>query len=324
LRTPRFPALSDDPAVTLDPRARALLDRLAGRPPADRLPLAEARRAYAALVASGGSAPAVAASRDLAIAGPGGPIPARLVRAMDRGPAPLVVFLHGGGWTLGDLDTHDRMARSLAVASGAAVLSVGYRLAPEHPFPAALEDALAAVRWAGHAGHPGVRSGALAVAGDSAGGNLAAAAALAARDAGGPALAFQLLIYPALDASCSSSSYASEGRGYRLTRELMAWYWGNYLGAAGDRGDPRVSPALAADLSGLPPALVVTAEHDPLRDEGEAYAARLLDAGVPAAAMRYGGQVHGFFAADAHSLASPAAVGAAGEALRRAFAGETF
>jgi acetyl esterase/lipase len=323
LRTPRFPALSDDPTVTLDPRARALLDRLAGRPPADRLPLAEARPAYVRLLASGGAAPAVAASRDLAIPGPVGPIPARLVHALERGPAPLVVLLHGGGWTFGDLDTHDRMARSLAVASGAAVLSVGYRLAPEHPFPAALEDALAAIRWA--AGHPadlGVRPGALVVAGDSAGGNLAAAAALAARDSGGPALAFQLLIYPALDASGSVASYASEGRGYRLTRELMAWYWGNYLGAAGHRGDPLACPALAADLSGLPPALVVTAEHDPLRDEGEAYAARLLDAGVPAAAMRYGGQVHGFFAADAHSLASPAAVGAAGEALRRAFAGE--
>jgi len=298
----------------LDPRARALLERLAGRPPASELPVDEARRAYAALLASGGPAPAVAASTDLTIPGPGGPIPARLVEPRAGRATPLVVFFHGGGWVLGDLDTHDRMARALALAAGAGVLSVGYRLAPEHPFPAALEDCLAATAWAARQA-PAER---LAVAGDSAGGNLAAAVAQAARDRGGPAIAFQLLIYPALDAACDTGSFASEGAGYRLTRELMAWYWSRYLPEPAARRDQRACPALAGDLRGLPPALVLTAEHDPLRDEGEAYAARLLDAGVPAAAVRYGGQVHGFFAAEAHSLASAAAVAVAGAAIRRA------
>ncbi|MEA2783682.1 MAG: acetyl esterase, partial [Rhodospirillaceae bacterium] len=137
---------------------------------------------------------------------------------------------------------------------------------------------------------------------------------------GGPRLAFQLLVYPTLDAACATASFETEGRDYRLTRELMAWYWSRYLGEPGDRRDPRACPALAGDLRGLPPTLVLTAEHDPLRDEGEAYAARLLSAGVPAAAMRYGGQVHGFFAAEAHSLASAAAVALAGAAIRNALA----
>jgi acetyl esterase len=212
---------------------------------------------------------------------------------------PLVVFFHGGGWVLGDLETHDRMARSLALASGAAVLSVGYRLAPEHPFPAALEDCLAATDWAARQVPPGR----LAVAGDSAGGNLAATAAIACRDAG-IRLAAQLLVYPVIDAfgnyadaneNARFPSRTENADGYFLTREVMEWFCGHYLADKSQGADWRVSPLRARDHAGLAPAVVCTAWFDPLRDEGAAYAAALNSAKVPSKHYAGEGLIHGFF-----------------------------
>jgi acetyl esterase len=235
------------------------------------------------------------------------------------GSLPLVAFFHGGGWVLCGLDSHDETCRQLANGTGAIVMSVDYRLAPEHRFPTAAEDAYAATRWlaangAGLGGDPAR----LAVAGDSAGGNLAAAVALMARDRGGPALVFQLLIYPVLDHASDTASHKENATGYFLTADAMRWFWAQYLGPDGDGADPYVSPLRAADLTGLPPAHVVTAEFDPLRDEGEAYAALLTAAGVPAESRRYDGAFHGFFSMTAVLDSAAAATAAAHTALRTA------
>ncbi|MDL4776438.1 MULTISPECIES: alpha/beta hydrolase [Thermomonosporaceae] len=235
--------------------------------------------------------------RDLSVRGEdGAAVPARLYRPEPpaAGPLPLLVYLHGGGWVLGGVDNVDAACRELAAGAGCAVLNVGYRLAPEHPFPAAVDDAwtaLAAV--AADPGRYGAVPGALAVAGDSAGGNLAAAAALMARDRG-VALAHQLLVYPVTDTAMDTASWSAFGSGYGLDADAMARFMGLYRGAA-DPADPRLAPLRAADLSGLAPATVVTAEYDILRDEGEAYARRLADAGVPVRLRRFDGVVHSFF-----------------------------
>jgi acetyl esterase len=206
------------------------------------------------------------------------------------------VFLHGGGWVLCSLDTHDQTCRALTRDAGTITVSVDYRLAPDGRFPAAAEDAYAATTWAAeHAGELGGDPRRLAVAGDSAGGNLAAAAALMARDRGGPALAFQLLVYPVLDHRRVTPSHRENAEGFFLTGVHMRWYWEQYLGPDGDGAHPYASPGLAGDLAGLPPAHIVTAECDPLRDEGEDYARRLRDAGVPVEVVRYDGMFHGFF-----------------------------
>ncbi len=212
-----------------------------------------------------------------------------------EGPFPLLVYFHGGGWVLGNLDTHDPLCRALANESGCVVVSVDYRLAPEHRFPAAVEDCYAAAGWV--AANAALLKGdpkRVAIGGDSAGGNLAAAVALKAQDQGGPALAYQLLLYPITNYSFDTVSYRENARGYLLSREDMVWYWDHYLGPEGEGLDPYASPLRAEDLRGLPPALVITAEYDPLRDEGEAFAARLAAAGVPVTATRYDGLVHGF------------------------------
>jgi acetyl esterase len=212
---------------------------------------------------------------------------------------PLVVYFHGGGWVICDLDTHDETCRTLANGSGAVVVSVDYRLAPEDRFPAAAEDAYAATVWAAeHAAELGADASRVGVAGDSAGGNLAAVVPLMARDRGGPPLRFQLLIYPVTDVSPNRNDYASKsdnGTGYFLTIEHMEWYRDKYLPEGDDGSAPYISPVCAADFAGLPPALVITAEYDPLRDEGEAYARRLNEAGVPADVERCAGMFHGFF-----------------------------
>jgi acetyl esterase len=209
-------------------------------------------------------------------------------------PAPVVVYLHGGGWVLCGLETHDTGCRTLADRLGAVVISVDYRRAPEDQFPAAAEDSYAATVWAaGQARELGGDPARMVVAGDSAGGNLAAAVALMARDRGGPAIAYQLLVYPVIDVARNTMSYRENATGYYLTAQHMQWYWEQYLGPA-DGHDPYASP-IYADLAGLPPALIVTAEHDPLRDEGEAYAEALQRAGVDATARRYAGMFHGFF-----------------------------
>ncbi|MFG1926311.1 alpha/beta hydrolase [Cryptosporangium sp. NPDC048952] len=225
-----------------------------------------------------------------------GPLPGRIYRPSTAGPVPTVVFFHGGGFVLGDIDTHDDHARWICREVGAVVLSVGYRLAPESRWPEPVDDALSAVRWAAeHVDSLGGDATRIAVAGDSAGGNLAAVVAQDARDAGGPAIAAQLLLYPATDFVEEWPSMAENAEGYFLTASDMAWFSANYFPPTVDPADPRLSP-LRGRLEGLPPAVVVTAEFDPLRDAGEAYAAALSAAGVPTVAHRFDGLIHGFFA----------------------------
>ncbi len=236
--------------------------------------------------------------RDLALEGPAGPIPARLyIPDPDEVPAPCLVYFHGGGWVIGGLDTHDGTCRRLAREAGIRVVSVDYRLAPEHRYPAAADDCSAALEQvAARAAELGVDPERLAVGGDSAGGNLAAVTARRARDRGGPPLRFQLLVYPVTDCDTDRPSYRENARGYLLEAPHMAWFWGHYVPEPERRLEPDASPLRAPDLAGLPPALVQTAEFDPLRDEGEAYAARLREAGVPVTATRYEGLIHGFAA----------------------------
>jgi len=234
---------------------------------------------------------------DLAIPGAAGTIPARFYEPPGMGieGRPLIVYFHGGGWTIGDLDTCDSVCRFLAISTPAAVLSVGYRLAPEHPFPAAIEDALAAYRWAAaNNSRLGVDPNRIAVAGDSAGGNLAAAVSLLARDAEGQSPAMQALIYPVTDTVGGQPSRDVFAKGFLLTQADMDWFEDHYLPPGVDHSDPRVSVLRAPDLSGLPPAYVATAGFDPLRDEGEAYAKRMQEAGVTVALRRHPGLIHGF------------------------------
>jgi len=242
--------------------------------------------------------PAIAMARvePVSIPGPAGPMDARLyVPPAASEPSPLLVYFHGGGWVIGGLDTHDDPCRFLAAHSGVSILSVDYRLAPEHPFPAAAEDAFAAYGWAtANAERLGAESGRIGVGGDSAGANLAAAACLTARKAELPPPAMQLLIYPVTETAGAARSRRTFGEGFLLTRADMDWFETHYLPPGVDRGDPRVAPLGADDLSGLPPAYVATAGFDPLRDEGEAFARRLREAGVKVALRRHPGLIHTF------------------------------
>ncbi|MEQ8785880.1 MAG: alpha/beta hydrolase [Pirellulaceae bacterium] len=213
----------------------------------------------------------------------------------DAGAAPAIVYFHGGGFVIGSVETHDAYCRALAEASQCVVASVDYRLAPEHKHPAAVEDAYAATCWiAENAPRLRIDARRLAVAGDSAGGNLAAVVALMARDRGGPALVHQVLIYPVTDAVCDRASYHEFAEGYMLTRAAMRWFWNHYVQDESFNSHPHVSPLHAESLAGLPSALIITAEYDPLRDEGEAYADRLMASGVDTTLSRYGGMIHGF------------------------------
>jgi len=252
----------------------------------------------AAMGTGGGAGPdpiPVARVETFEIAGPAGPLIVRLYADCDE-PAPTLLFFHGGGFVLGSLDTHDALARELVHRSGWSLLSVDYRLAPENPYPAALDDCYAALVWATgvEAGAKGIDGKRLAVGGDSAGGNLAAAVALAARERAGPGIAHQLLIYPVIDHDFDTPSFHENAEGYLLTRSATMFYWDQYLGPGGDRTDPLAAPGRAGDLAGLPPATVITVEYDPLRDEGESYATRLKAAGVPTEMIRYPGVFHGF------------------------------
>jgi acetyl esterase/lipase len=310
--------------VALLPEIRALLDQLdaAGRPPLHHQSVDQARAFHIqdAPALNGPAAP-VASVEYRVVPGPAGDLPVRVYTPEGSRPFPIVVFFHGGGWVVGTLDTYDPLCRALAAAVPAVVVSVDYRLAPEHRWPAAVEDAYAATLWASrNAAELGGAQHRLAVAGDSAGGNLAAVVALGARDRGGPQVAFQLLVYPVLDAAADTASYREHAEGFYLTAAGMRWYWDHYLGPA-DGAAPDASPLRAAFLGGLPPALVIGAEHDILRDEGEAYAARLRDAGVAAAASRYPGVVHGFFRWRAVTPVADAALQEAATALRSALAG---
>lgn len=260
--------------------------------------LAQARAAdLAAIRAGGGEVEPVYEVTDTQVPGPDGELPVRVYRPGPEAGQPVLVYFFGGGWTLGSVDTADGICRRLANTVPCTVVTVGYRLAPEHRFPAAVHDCHAAVRWiAEHGARLGVDPTRLAVGGDSAGGNLAAAVALLARSRGGPSLAAQLLVYPNTQYGAQTASMREGDDPWLFNATSVAWYWGHYLADPGDGADPLASPLLAPDLSGLPPALVITAEYDPLRDEGEAYAERLRRAGVPTEATRYDGMVHGFFA----------------------------
>jgi acetyl esterase len=284
--------------MPLTPESQALLDQLAssGVPPLHTLSVDAARQLMVDLFVTKGEREAVGKVEDRPVPGPAGPIPVRLYTPSGSGPFPVLVFFHGGGWVIGDRETHDATCRALTNAAGCIVASVDYRLAPEHRFPAAVEDAYAATRWvADHARELGGDPTRLAVGGDSAGGNLAATVSLAARDRGGPPLVFQLLVYPVTDHAYDTPSYKENADGYFLTRDAMVWFWNHYLAREEDGRNPLASPLRASDLRRLPPAFVMTAEYDPLRDEGEIYATRLREAGVPVALTRYEGTIHGFF-----------------------------
>jgi len=304
--------------MPIDPQIQTVLDQMQAIefPGLSALPVEHARAALAMMGAARADAvEEVARVEDLEIPGPAGAIPARAYVPVADGTPPVVVYYHGGGWVLGDIDSHDGTCRALANASGAAVVSVDYRLAPEHPFPAAIEDAWAALEWvAANAAELGGDPARLAVAGDSAGGNLAAVVAIQARNTGAPALRGQLLVYPVTDATMSHPSIEENASGYFLTKADMEWFFGHY--APERPADWRLSPLAAPDLSGLAPALVLTAEYDPLRDEGESYARRLGDAGVPVELIRKDGLIHGFFGmvADVHEARD--AMERAGAALR--------
>jgi acetyl esterase/lipase len=257
---------------------------------------------------------------DVAIPGPAGAIPARFYEPDGFGleDRPLIVYFHGGGWTIGDLDTCDGVCRFLAANVPATVLSVDYRLAPEHPFPAAVEDALAAFRWAAVGNKRlGADPERIAVAGDSAGGNLAAAVSLLTREESGPSPAMQALIYPVTDAVGGQQSRDRFAKGFLLSKADMDWFESHYLPSEADKGDPRVSMLRADDLSGLPPAYVTTAGFDPLRDEGEAYATQLEQAGVPTVLRRHPGLIHGFANMTAVSRTARAAMLELAAAIRR-------
>jgi acetyl esterase len=244
----------------------------------------------------------------------------RVFRPVGAGPLPVVAYAHGGGWALGTLDAFGPVCRSLANASGAVVASIDYRLAPEHPFPAALEDVRAAVRWlAANARELDGDPDRIAVAGDSAGANLATVTARRLRDEGGPALRFQALVYPVCDSGLNTASYRACAQGFGLSAESMKRYWDWYLNGADGR-DPDASPLQADDLAGLPPAFILTVRDDVLRDEGEAYARALAAAGVPVTLRRYDGAVHGFFRWLAKAEISRRAVADVGAALREALA----
>jgi acetyl esterase len=312
--------------VPLDPTARPIVDAMTANFPrlgTDVLDAAVARQLIAANAPPPRPVPRpMARIENFTIAGPAAPIPVRAYWPVST-PEPLatVAFFHGGGFVICDLDTHDDMCRAIAGETGALVVSVDYRLAPEHRYPAAAEDAYAATKWiAEHAESLGGDAGRLVVAGDSAGGNLAAVAALMARDRGGPGIAFQLLIYPVIDAAQDTASYQENSDGYFLTAAYMRWFWEQYLGPHGDPRSPYASPIRCPDLSGLPPAHIVTAECDPLRDEGEAYGRALEQAGVPATVVRYEGMFHGFFGMAELLPRAQAANDQAFDAVRRALA----
>jgi acetyl esterase len=286
--------------MALDPQAAALRARreAAGTPPLYTLSLAEARAADLADIQAGSGQPEpVAIVEHHTIDGPGGELVLRIHRPEAVDGLPVLVYLFGGGWVLGTLDTCDAICRSLANSARCATVSVGYRLAPEHPFPAAVEDCYAAAAWiADNAESLGLDPRRIAVGGDSAGGNLAAAVTLLSRERGGPAFRHQLLVYPNTDYRGETPSMREHADPMLFNRESVRWYWRHYLADEQDGRNPLASPLLAPDLSGLPPATVITAEYDPLRDEGEQYAARLESAAVAVELRRYAGMPHGFFA----------------------------
>jgi acetyl esterase len=284
--------------MALDQASQTFTQQLAAAPgakPLHEMTPTEARAMGAALAELAGEGPEMARVEDRVLQSGAGAFPVRLV--VPRGEVQgIIVWYHGGGWVIGSIAESDTLTRKLAAATGCAVVNVDYRMAPEHRFPAAADDCYAAFEWA-HANAPSIagRDVPMLVGGDSAGGNLAAVVALRARDRKGPKLALQVLVYPVTDADFERPSYVAPENQLLLTKESMVWFWDHYAPQGVDRAQPDASPLKAADLAGLPPAVVVLAEHDVLRDEGEAYAARLRQAGVPVSIKQFDGQIHGFF-----------------------------
>jgi acetyl esterase len=312
----------DNRAMPLDPQFQAVRDQREREHarPLYELSLADARAAdLAAIRQGGGAAEPVFEVTEVAIQSPGGGgsvLRLRVYRPSGTRPLPALLYFFGGGWVLGTIDTADGVSRRLANSSGALVAVVGYRLAPEHPFPCALDDCYAALRWmAGHADEIGADPARLAVGGDSAGGNLAAAVTLLARESG-PQLAGQLLVYPNTDQLADDESMRACADPFLFNRQSVAWYRQHYLTSPQDAANPLASPLRAPSLAGLPPALVITAEYDPLRDQGEAYARRLAAEGVPTELSRYPGMGHGFFTMTGTVDASQAAISQAAAHLR--------
>jgi acetyl esterase len=312
--------------MSIGQQEQQLLEMMAAAAPDGPRPLeAESmRQAYSAMAAMLPPGPDVATA-DRTIPGPGGEIPVRVYTPPGDGPAGVLVYLHGGGWTIGGLDTHDHPCRTLCAEAGVVVVSVDYRLAPEHPFPAALDDAWAVLEWvADNAVEIGGDPTRLAVGGDSGGGNLAAVVALMARDRGGPALRFQLLIYPAVDLRADAverfPSLTENAEGYILTYAAMQFFMGNYRPDPALAHDWRLSPLLAPDHHGLPRALIITAQFDPLRDEGRAYAEMLEAAGTPVTLSLYEGTVHTMFQLAPILDAGKAALSESAAAVREALA----
>lgn len=314
--------------MPLHPQVEALIAQMAaqGAPAPESMTVAQNRAMLAELAGLSGEPEDVARTEDTTAPGPGGDIPIRVYVPAGEGPRgesalPTLVYYHGGGWVVGDIESHDGLCRALANRSGCVVASVDYRLAPEHRFPAAVDDAYAATVWAaekiGDFGGDGTR---LAVGGDSAGANLAAVVAQQAKSRGGPRISYQLLVYPATDRHDDSPSMHENVAGPLLSRAWIEWFLGCYLNSPDEGQDVRVSPGRAEDLSGLPPALVVTAEYDPLRDQGAAYAGRLREAGVEAEYLPCPGMIHGFFQMGGVLDTARETVDHAAGALRRALA----
>ena len=307
--------------MPLDPQAEMLLKQMesAGAPPLNTLSPSDARRLTAAMftVAPGSEEP-VHKVENRSIPGPAGQLPVRIYTPAGAGPFPMLVFIHGGGFVICDLDSHDAACRSLTNQAKCVTVSVDYRLAPENKFPAGVEDCFAATKWvADRAKELNADPNRLAVGGDSAGGNLSAVISQLARDAGGPKIAFQLLIYPATEAELDTYSHKTFTN-YFLTKDDIVYFWKHYLRSATDRKDPRVAPAKS--FKGLPPALIITAEFDPLRDEGESYGEKLRAGGVPVTVTRYEGMIHGFFSMYEALDKGKLAIDESAEALRKAFA----
>jgi acetyl esterase/lipase len=310
----------------LDPQAKALIERVAaaGRPPLESMSAPDARQAYReSRIPLQPEPPDVASAEDRAIPGPHGPIGVRIYRPLGSNPTetlPVLVYFHGGGFTVGDLETHDTVCRSLANAAGYALVAVDYRMGPEHKFPKAVDDCFAATRWvAAHAKELRVDADRLAVGGDSAGGNLAAVTALNARDAGGPKIVFQLLIYPTTTLQHNTPSTAALAEGHILTFAVMKYFRAAYLNGPEDQTDWRASPLLARDHSRLPPALIITAGYDPIRDEGKAYADKLKAADVQTEYRCFEGSIHGFITMGKVLDAADDATQTSAAALRNAF-----
>ncbi|MAE95173.1 MAG: hypothetical protein CL910_10985 [Deltaproteobacteria bacterium] len=306
--------------MPVDPALSAILDQLAQTegPKLHELPPEQARTFFDQMQMPAAELP-IASVQDRTLPGPAGDIPVRIYLPEVEGTPPVLVYFHGGGWVIGSIETHDGSCRELANEVGCAVVSVDYRLAPEHPYPAAADDCYAVAAWvAEHGAELGVDGSRLAIGGDSAGGNLSAVVALMARDRGTPQIAFQLLIYPVTDADFTRSSYVENATGYLLEADAMKWFWNHYVPDPAQRAEAYCSPLRAGDLAGLPPALVLTAELDPLRDEGEAYGQRLKEAGVTVTTTRYDGMIHGFFAMGLLVEGAREAVAEASTALRGA------